>query len=76
MNKQLLRFDCPKCGAKNSAYISQTYFDVVVHKCSDTLHEVGTFRNNRFTPFEKKESILKIATKSFQITEIVSPSRQ
>lgn len=39
-----LKFDCPVCGEKKSAYISQTYRTDVVHKChGKNLMLVGNY---------------------------------
>lgn len=44
------KIKCPICG-KLGAYKSQYYRDVVVHKCKDTLIEVGIIDiNNNFIP--------------------------
>lgn len=44
------KIKCPICG-KLGAYKSQYYRDIIVHKCKDTLIEVGTIDvNNNFVP--------------------------
>lgn len=68
-------FDCPLCFAKNQAYRSETYPEVVVHKCETTLKEVGFYTDGHFLPINKKIDALPkltIETNNFFISKISS----
>lgn len=73
-------FDCPICGEKNKAYISQTYPDAIVHKCNGgILKEVAKFSNgqmvsNQPTQQKKKDYINKLVTNNFYLHKITEAS--
>lgn len=68
-------FDCPLCGAKNQAYRSETYPEVVVHKCDNILLEVGHYRNGQLEriPSSQGRNNKKVflETNQFFIREII-----
>lgn len=65
-----LKFDCPLCGERNGAYISQTYTESVVHKCDKVLQEVGTFKNQVFTPLNSiSHNLISFLTDNLTIQE-------
>lgn len=71
------KFDCPKCGAKNSAHRSSYYPQIVVHKCDGKiLFEVGRFDNGQCFPVEVSHpsSQSKIYTHQFLIEKITQVS--
>jgi hypothetical protein len=72
------KFDCPKCGAKNSAVRSSYYPQIVVHKCDGkTLLEVGRWEKDTVIPVHveiKTTSKNKIITRQFTIEKITDPA--